>query len=81
TYGLTAQADISAHNIVYNNSFGSSFTVWRGDDILGEINLPVPGKHNVYNALAAIAVALELEIPFNKIAESLSKFRNANRRF
>ena len=81
TYGLTAQADISAHNIKYNNTFGSSFTVWRGAETLGEIELPVPGKHNVYNALAATAVALELEIPFDRIADAFVKFKNANRRF
>jgi UDP-N-acetylmuramate--alanine ligase len=81
TYGLTAQADISAHDIRYNDSFGSTFTVWRGAEILGEIALPVPGKHNVYNALAATAVALELEIPFVKIAEAFAGFKNANRRF
>ena len=81
TYGLTAQADISAHDIRYNESFGSTFTVWRGAEILGQIALPVPGKHNVYNALAATAVALELEIPFDKIAEAFVGFKNANRRF
>ncbi len=81
TYGLTAQADISAHNIRYNNSFGSTFTVWRGAETLGEIALPVPGKHNVYNALAATAVALELEISFDKIAEAFAAFKNADRRF
>ncbi len=81
TYGMTAQADISAHNIRYNHNFGSTFAVWKGDVILGEINLPVPGKHNIYNALAATAVALELEIPFEKINEAFAKFKNANRRF
>lgn len=81
TYGMTAQADISAHNIQYNESFGSTFAVWKGDEVLGEVELPVPGKHNVYNALAAIAVALELEIPFARIAEALARFKNANRRF
>jgi UDP-N-acetylmuramate--alanine ligase len=81
TYGMTAQADISAHDIRYNDAFGSTFTVWRGAEILGEIALPVPGKHNVYNALAATAVALELEIPFAKIAEAFASFKNANRRF
>jgi UDP-N-acetylmuramate--alanine ligase len=81
TYGMTAQADISGHDIRYNDSFGSTFTVWRGDEPLGEISLPVPGKHNVYNALAATAVALELEIPFEKIAEAFVGFKNANRRF
>ena len=81
TYGMTAQADISAQDIQYNNQFGSTFTVWRGADVLGEINLPVPGQHNIYNALAATAVALALEIPFEKIASAFTNFRNANRRF
>lgn len=81
TYGLSSQADISAHNISYNENFGSTFSVSRGGETLGEINLPVPGKHNVYNALAATAVALELEISFEKIAEAFAGFRNANRRF
>jgi len=81
TYGMTAQADISAHNIAFDDSFGSSFTVMRGNDVLGEIKLPVPGEHNVYNALAATAVGLELDVPFEKIAEALAGFRNANRRF
>lgn len=81
TYGLTAQADVSAHNIVYDEDFGSTFTVWRGTEVLGDVRLSVPGQHNVYNALAATAVALELEIPFDKIAEAFAGFKNANRRF
>jgi UDP-N-acetylmuramate--alanine ligase len=81
TYGLTAQADISGHEIRYTDSFGSVFTVWKGSEVLGEIELPVPGKHNVYNALAAAAVALELEVPFALIAEAFKGFRNADRRF
>ena len=81
TYGLTAQADISAKDIKHNDTFGSSFTVSKGDTMLGEINLPVPGKHNVYNALAATAVALEMDVPFEKIAQAFAIFKNANRRF
>ncbi|MEJ7847514.1 MAG: UDP-N-acetylmuramate--L-alanine ligase [Pyrinomonadaceae bacterium] len=81
TYGLTAQADVSAHNIKYNETYGSNFTVWKGHEVLGDIYLPVPGQHNVYNALAATAVALELEVPFEKIAEAFTGFKNANRRF
>lgn len=81
TYGMTAQADVSAHDVWYSDNFGSSFSVMRGAEVLGEVNLPVPGKHNIYNALAAIAVALELEIPFEKIAEAFAQFKNANRRF
>jgi UDP-N-acetylmuramate--alanine ligase len=81
TYGLSRQADISADNIGFNEDFGSRFTVYLRDRELGEVNLPVPGKHNVYNALGAIAVALELDIPFEKIAEAFAQFKNANRRF
>lgn len=81
TYGLTSQADVSANDIRYNEKFGSTFTVSKGETILGDMILPVPGKHNVYNALAATAVALELEIPYEKIAEAFLGFKNANRRF
>lgn len=81
TYGLSAQADVSAHYIKFDNNFGSTFEVWRGTEVLGEMHLPVPGRHNVYNALAAIAVALELEIPFGKIAGAFAIFANADRRF
>ena len=81
TYGMTAQADVSAHEIRYNDSFGSSFKVWKGSEVLGEVNLPVPGKHNIYNALAATTVALELDVPFQKIVEAFQDFKNANRRF
>jgi len=81
TYGLSAQADISAHDINYDQSFGSSFSVLRGIDVLGKVTLRVPGKHNVYNSLAAIAVGLELDVPFDTIAHALSEFTGADRRF
>lgn len=81
TYGLSAQADISAHAIKYDNNFGSTFAVWRGTEVLGEVGLKVPGLHNVYNALAGIAVGLELDIEFEKIAHALADFRGVGRRF
>ena len=81
TYGFTAQADVSARDVVFSDHFSSTFTVLKGSEVLGEVSLPVPGKHNVYNALAAIAVALEIDIPFEKIAEGFKNFKNANRRF
>ena len=81
TYGLSAQADVSAHYVKFDNNFGSTFEVWRGSDVLGEVSLPVPGRHNVYNALAAIAVALELGIEFEKIVAAFKDFSNADRRF
>jgi UDP-N-acetylmuramate--alanine ligase len=81
TYGLSAQADISAHHIRYDQSFGSNFTVWRSGSPVGEINLRVPGLHNVYNSLAAIAVGFELDVAFEQIAEALGSFGGAGRRF
>ncbi|PWT79331.1 MAG: UDP-N-acetylmuramate--L-alanine ligase [Acidobacteria bacterium] len=81
TYGLSAQADVSAHGIRYNNNFGSSFTVWRGSEVVGEVSLRVPGVHNVYNSLAAIAVGFELDVPFEKITNALGSFIGAARRF
>ena len=81
TYGLSAQADVSANYVKFDNNFGSTFEVWRGSDVLGEVSLPVPGRHNVYNALAAIAVALELGIEFEKVVAAFNDFSNADRRF
>jgi UDP-N-acetylmuramate--alanine ligase len=81
TYGLSAQADVSAHAIRFDDLFGSSFTVWRGSESIGDVTLRVPGLHNVYNSLAAIAVGLELEIPFDQIAGALREFTGAERRF
>ncbi|MBA2525558.1 MAG: UDP-N-acetylmuramate--L-alanine ligase [Pyrinomonadaceae bacterium] len=81
TYGLSAQADISAHGIRYDQSFGSNFTVWRSGNTVGDIHLRVPGLHNIYNSLAAIAVGFELDVPFEQIAEALASFAGAGRRF
>ena len=81
TFGLSAQADISAHNIRFDQNFGSQFSVWHGADVVGDVSLPVPGLHNVYNALAAIAVGFELDVPFTQISEALSSFTGAGRRF
>jgi len=81
TYGMSAQADISAHDIQYDHSFGSTFQVLSGINVLGRVTLRVPGKHNVYNSLGAIAAALELDVPFDTIAHALSEFGGAERRF
>jgi UDP-N-acetylmuramate--alanine ligase len=50
-------------------------------DTLGELTLSVPGRHSVQNALAAVAVGLELDVPFAKIASALAEFSGAERRF
>lgn len=81
TFGISRQADVSASDIVYDDGFSSRFNVSRHGEMLGQIEMPVPGKHNVYNALATTAVALEMDVEFEKIAEAFKSFRNANRRF
>jgi len=58
-----------------------SFTVNRGKDALGKIELSVPGRHNVYNALATVIVCLEAGASFAAIAEAIREFRGAKRRF
>ena len=53
----------------------------RRSATLGELTLHVPGRHNLLNALAAVAVGLELGLPFEQIAAGLREFRGAERRF
>ena len=81
TYGLAAQADVSAWNIQVNNNFGSEFTVRAFGKDLGTMRLQVPGRHNVYNSLAAVAVGLDLNLEFAEIVDALGEFHGAERRF
>jgi UDP-N-acetylmuramate--alanine ligase len=60
---------------------GSIFEAYRSGQYLGRISLSVPGRHNAWNALAAMAVAFELGYSFDAIAESLKNFHGAKRRF
>jgi UDP-N-acetylmuramate--alanine ligase len=79
TYGLTSQADLSAEQIETGEG-RVRFTVRHRGEILGDIDFSLPGKHNVYNALATICVGLELEIPFAIIADALASFQGVQRR-
>ncbi len=77
TYGLdTPGADVTASGVELGSG-GASATV-RGH---GRLTLSVPGRHNLQNALAAVAVGLELGLPFDRIAAGLRDFRGAERRF
>lgn len=80
TYGLTAQADIQAREVRQKGLF-SEYRLYSGGKDLGEIRFKLPGLHNVYNSLAAIAVGMELEIPFNKIQEAFHSLEGVQRRF
>ena len=79
TYGLTPQADIHADDIVWQDG-RVSFTVKDADGIRGQISIAPPGLHNVYNALAAVCVGLELELPFAQIQKGLQSYAGVQRR-
>ncbi|HAV21894.1 MAG TPA: UDP-N-acetylmuramate--L-alanine ligase, partial [Bacteroidetes bacterium] len=80
TYGLNPQSDVQAVDIRHKDNT-STFTVVRRNAELGEIKIQVPGKHNVQNALAAVSVGLELNIPFAKVKAGLEKFSGVYRRW
>lgn len=67
---------------IYFSNYKSSFKV-SGKDILNtlNINLNIPGKHNIYNALAAISIALELDISNKDIINGLGNYKGVKRRF
>ncbi|HLI96260.1 MAG TPA: UDP-N-acetylmuramate--L-alanine ligase [Candidatus Baltobacteraceae bacterium] len=80
TFGIAEDADVRAANIRFAN-LGSQFDVIGGGVCLGNVQLHVPGAINVENALAAIAVARSVELPFVRIAAALAEFRGVRRRF
>lgn len=80
TYGASAQAVLEATGIECG-AFSSDFGLQYRDADLGRFHLNVPGRHNVLNATAAAAVALELEVPPDRIREALAAFNGVDRRF
>jgi UDP-N-acetylmuramate--alanine ligase len=79
TYGLTSQANVFAKGIT-TSGISTRFEVCRENEVLGNITLSLAGIHNVYNALAAVTVGLELDIPFATIAAALQSFSGVQRR-
>ena len=79
-YGIDNPADIRGNNVQLHPDY-SEFELYYKEQLLGSVNLAMPGKHNVLNALAAIALSLELEIPFATIAKALETFKGVDRRF
>jgi UDP-N-acetylmuramate--alanine ligase len=80
TFGLGARANVRAVAVTYAD-FGSRFSVVLDGRQLGEIALAVPGEINVLDALPAIAIGLELGVPFGTIAAALAGFAGVRRRF
>lgn len=85
-YGLSTKADIMG-DITALTKTQSTFDVYQTNPLtrekhsLGSVTLNIPGEHNIQNALAAIAVCLELDVPFSNIQHALASFKGIDRRF
>lgn len=80
TYGLSSQAFIRGRKLKFDRG-SSFFNVYREDRLLGDLQLPMPGVHNVLDALAAVATADIFEIPFETTRDTLNSFPGVQRRF
>ena len=82
TYGFNAQADVRAVNLTYKAGIAHFDVMFQatGERIEGCV-LPMPGDHNVSNALSAVAVARHLGVPLDVIRAGLAAFKGVNRRF
>ena len=81
TFGLDSSFDYSATDISYYEKACAKYTLLKNGSPLGEITLNVPGEHNVYNSLSAIAACLDMGIDLSYIKQGLSIFGGAKRRF
>ncbi len=80
TYGFSSQADVIAQDLEIDG-IGIRFSVRERNSALGGVRIRLPGRHNVLNALATIAVSRELEIPFDIVVDALDSFLGIERRF
>ncbi len=80
TYSLGGEADLQGR-ILRREQTGSWFEVRLQKKVLGEVHVEMPGEHYVRNALAAIAVGLELDLPFDVIKKGIETFEGVGRRF
>ncbi len=80
TYGIHADADYVAYDLELGDR-QITFNVKHKGQALGQMKLSIPGKHNVYNALATLIVCMEAGLSFEQVAEAITAFRGAKRRF
>jgi len=80
TFGITTQAVYRARNL-RADGLSTRFVAWRRADELGEVVLPMPGNHNVLNALGVLAIADFMGIPFDTYVKALAQFEGVARRF
>jgi len=81
TYGVAAEADFRLEFLVAGGGRFARFRVNTASGPLGPFELHVPGRHNVLNATAAVAIAHQLQVSSDQIAEGLNRFRGVDRRF
>jgi UDP-N-acetylmuramate--alanine ligase len=82
TYGFNAQADVRAENLTYKGGVAHfDIHLQYEDKVIEGCTLPMPGDHNVSNALSAVAVARHLGMKASEIREALANFGGVNRRF
>jgi UDP-N-acetylmuramate--alanine ligase len=80
TFGVASQAAYRARNIRFDG-LNTRFVAWRHASELGEVTLPMPGNHNVLNALGVLAVADFMGIPFETYVKAIGQFEGVARRF
>ncbi len=81
TFGLDSNFDYYATDISYNHFGCATYSLWKRGQKLGEISLAIPGEHNVYNSLSAIAIADDMGISLSHIQAGLSSCTGSKRRF
>ena len=80
SYAIEQPADYNAKNITHSGT-GIAFDVWHGEEELGHVELNIPGRHNVLDAMACIVTGLSIGVPFAKLVAGLAAFHGAKRRF
>ncbi|NMO95303.1 UDP-N-acetylmuramate--L-alanine ligase [Paenibacillus lemnae] len=80
TYGIHQDAEYSARDLILGDR-QVSFTMVHRNEVMGTVNLSVPGKHNVYNAMATVIACMKAGVPFEDITKAIFKFNGAKRRF
>jgi len=81
TFGINTESTYQAKNITFDNHGHPKFDVYKKDDLYGTFLLKVPGQHNIYNALAAIASADALDIPVETSIQAMKSYQGTQRRF
>ncbi len=81
SYGINSDCDYKAVNIVYTDNGSPSFEILKNGKPYGRFELSIPGKHNIYNALAAITASDACGIKISTIQKRLKSFQNPKRRF